>query len=459
VRVAVPPSPRHTGQQRWAPCSDVRVADSLLSAIRRLYLGWWVVAGTMGLQLLQAALLSQVFGVYVVALTGEFGWSKAAVAGGFALVQLLGGLLGPVQGYALERFGPRRVIALGVVVFGLGLAAVGTVDTLAAYYAALFVVGIGASLTGWLSVTTAVVPWFHRRRATAMAWMALGASLGGLVVPLVAAAVVAFGWRPTLVASGVIMVVAGLPAAGLLRRDPLRYGLQVDGGYRSLPDAARGAITVPERDPEHDFTLRQAMGTRSFWALGVGHAAALLVVSAVAVHLVPHLTESAGMTLPAAASVVASLTVATAIGQLAGGLLGDRLDKRRLAMGAMVAHGAALLALGWLPSVAGTALFVVLHGLAWGVRGPLMGAMRADYFGATHFGSIMGVSTLIFMVGQLMGPVIAGAMADALGDYRWGFTLLAGLAVIGSLAFRLATPPPPWRAASESDADPLPNRR
>jgi len=109
----------------------------------------------------------------------------------------------------------------------------------------------------------------------------------------------------------------------------------------------------------------------------------------------------------------------------------------------MVAHGGALVALAWLTPTLGIAAFVVLHGLAWGVRGPLMGAMRADYFGASHFGSIMGASTLIFMVGQLLGPVIAGVMADAFGDYRWGFTLLAGLALAGSLAFRLATPPRP----------------
>jgi MFS family permease len=418
-----------------------RVVASLRSALRRVYFGWWVVAGTMGLQLLQSALLSQVFGVYVVAFTSEFGWSKATVAGGFALIQLLGGLLGPLQGYVLERLGPRRVIGFGVLVFGVGLASLGSVHTLAGYYGALLIVGLGVSLTGFLSVTTAIVPWFHRRRSTALAAMALGASLGGLLVPIVAGAVVAFGWRSTLVASGVIVVIGGLPAAALLRREPGRYGLQVDGGPRSLPDAARGAIVVPDRDPEHDLTLRQAMRTRAFWALGIGHAAALLVVSAVVVHLVPHLTEAAGMTLPAAAAVVASLTVVTAIGQLLGGLLGDRFDKRRLAMAAMLAHGAALLALAWLAPTLGTGAFVVLHGLAWGVRGPLMGSMRADYFGATHFGSIMGASTLIFMVGQLLGPIIAGAMADAFGDYRWGFSVLAGLAMAGSLAFRLATPP------------------
>ncbi|MFU8887250.1 MAG: MFS transporter [Trueperaceae bacterium] len=409
--------------------------------LRAVYLGWWVVAGGMGLQAAQAALLSNVFGVYVVALTGEFGWSRAAVASGFALIQLQGGLLGPLQGLVLDRFGPRRVIAFGVVVFGAGLAVLSTVHSLAGFYLALLVVGLGASLAGYLSVTTAIVPWFLRRRATAMAWMALGSSAGGLLVPLVAGAVVAFGWRPTVLASGLVMLLVGLPSAALMRREPARYGLTIDGGYRGLADAARGAIDVPEGDPENDFTLRAAVRTRSFWMLGLGHASALLVVSAVVVHLVPHLSGGLGMPLTAAASVVAALTLVTAVGQALGGVLGDRVAKRRLAMGAMFAHAAGLLALAWLPPGPGIGAFLLLHGLAWGVRGPLMGAMRADYFGATHFGAIMGASALVFMPGQLLGAVIAGWMADAFGDYRWGFTLLAGLAALGSLAFRLATPP------------------
>ncbi len=431
-------------------CCDGGVWTSAAVRLRTVYLGWWVVAGGMGLQAAQAALLSNVYGVYVVALSGEFGWSRAALASGFALVQLQGGLLGPLQGLALDRFGPRRVIAFGVVVFGAGLAAVSGVSTLAGFYAALLVAGLGASLAGYLSVTTAIVPWFLRRRATAMAWMALGASVGGLLVPLVAGAVVAFGWRPTALASGVVALLVGLPSAALMRREPARYGLSIDGGYRGLPDAARGAIDVPDGDPEHDFTLRAAVRTRSFWMLGLGHASALLVVSAVVVHLVPHLSGGLGMSLTAAAAVVAALTFVTAVGQALGGVLGDRVAKRRLAMGAMFAHAAGLLSLAWLPAGVGIGAFLLLHGLAWGVRGPLMGAMRADYFGATHFGAIMGASTLAFMPGQLLGPIAAGLMADAFGDYRWGFTLLAGLAALGSLAFRLATPPP--RATDGSPA-------
>ncbi|MDF1522078.1 MAG: MFS transporter [Trueperaceae bacterium] len=408
---------------------------------RRPFYGWSVVGGAMGLQGLQAMLFSQAFGLYVVALTSELGWSAAAIASGYALVQLLGGLMGPVQGWLLERLGARRVAAVGVVVFGTGLVTASQVTTLAAFTAAMAVTGVGVALSGFLTLTSAIVPWFHRRRATALSLMSLGMSIGGLLVPVVAASVVAFGWRPTLAASGVAIAVLGLPLASLLRRDPARYGQELDGGPGGLPDAIHGGARIAERDPARDFTLRQALRTRAFWAIGVGHGSALLVVAAVVVHLVPHLESGVGLSLQAAATVVAALTATTAVAQVVGGAIGDRFPKRRVAQVAMFSHAAALLSLAWVPGWWGVVAFVLLHGWAWGSRGPLMGAMRADYFGATHFASIMGASALIIMGGQLAGPVIAGVLADVFGDYRWGFTALAALAALGSVAFVLATPP------------------
>lgn len=421
---------------------------------RRPFHGWGVVGGAAGLQGLQALLFAQAYGLYVVALTTELGWSRTAVASGYALVQLLGGLLGPAQGWLLERFGPRRVAAVGVTVFGVGLMLASTVTNLTGFTAAMALTGVGVALSGFLSATTAIVPWFRRRRATALAMMSVGMSLGGLLVPIVAASVVAFGWRPTLFGSGVAMVLLGLPAAALLRRDPERYGQEVDGGPRDLPDPVRGGAELRSRGPAADFTLREALRTRAFWALGMGHGAALLVVAAVVVHLVPHLESGVGLSLQAASAVVAAVTATTAVAQLVGGALGDRFPKRRIAQFAMFAHAGALLALAWLPGWPGIALFVVLHGWGWGSRGPLMGAMRADYFGAAHFGSIMGASSLVIMGGQLAGPVIAGALADALGDYRLGFTVLAVLAAVGSLAFVLATPPRPRPAEAAGDGGP-----
>jgi MFS family permease len=92
--------------------------------------------------------------------------------------------------------------------------------------------------------------------------------------------------------------------------------------------------------------------------------------------------------------------------------------------------------------------FALIHGLAWGIRGPLMQAMRADYFGRTSFGVIMGFSSMIIMFGNTGGPLLAGILADRTGSYESGFTIIAGIAGAASLFFLFAKrPQPPIRLA------------
>jgi MFS family permease len=188
-------------------------------------------------------------------------------------------------------------------------------------------------------------------------------------------------------------------------------------------------------------TAREALRTRAFWCIAFGHASALLVVSAVMVHLVPHLTEGLGYSLAAAGAWVAALTFVQMNGQLAGGWLGDRINKRIITVVCMGAHASGLLLLAKADSAVMVAAFVGLHGLAWGVRGPLMVAMRADYFGASSFGTIMGFSSMIVMLGMMGGPLIAGYMADQSGSYESGLSVLALASLSGSVFFSLATPP------------------
>jgi MFS family permease len=145
--------------------------------------------------------------------------------------------------------------------------------------------------------------------------------------------------------------------------------------------------------------------------------------------------------------VVALLTGFMMLGQLSGGYLGDRFNKRLICAACMVAHAAGLLLVTFAGSFSEPLLFVlaftVLHGLAWGTRGPLMVALRADYFGPSSFGTIMGFSSLIVMLGMSGGPVFAGLMADIYGNYEIGLAVLAGLSLLGSFTFLAATPPKP----------------
>jgi MFS family permease len=161
----------------------------------------------------------------------------------------------------------------------------------------------------------------------------------------------------------------------------------------------------------------------------------------VSLHLVPHVTESVGLSVTKASTSVAVLTVFNILGQLGGGVLGDRFSKRVLMSVAMLAHSIALVILAFAESYSIVCLFAIIHGAAWGIRGPMMTTIRADYFGRASFATIMGYSSLIMMVGATGGPLIAGAMADLFGGYKEGFLIIAGITGIGSIFLACAGKP------------------
>jgi len=164
-------------------------------------------------------------------------------------------------------------------------------------------------------------------------------------------------------------------------------------------------------------------------------------VHAVSVHSITHMSQGLGYTLEQASLVYTLLTLSQLGGVGLGWLIGDRYDKRLIAATCMLMHMTALLLLTYAFNVAMVLAFALLHGAAWGLRGPFMQALRADYFGRSAIGMILGLSLMIIVVGQIGGPMIAGILADLTGNYRAGFTLLALLAGLGSLFFVLATKP------------------
>lgn len=413
----------------------------------RIFYGWYMVATGAAIQWLSGALLNQSGGAYVVLLAQELGWSKTTLSAAFSLRSLESGLLGPVEGWLIDRFGPRAVMRTGFVIFGGGFMLFSLVDSLPVLYVTFLIMALGASLSGFLPLTVAVVNWFHRQRARALSTMQIGFALGGLTVPAVIFFLETFGWRATAFASGVLVLLVGLPLTQLIRHRPEDYGLEVDGG-QGRPAADAGRFRRQEY-PNVDFSVGEAVRTSAFWLISLGHGSALLVVSAVMVHLVAHLHDNLGLSLGMAGFIVSLMTTVQIVGQLVGGFLADRFSKRMIAASCMGGHMIALLLVAHATSLAMVAAFAVLHGLAWGIRGPLMQAIRADYFGRASFGLIMGISSLVVTFGNTAGPLVAGILADATGSYQTGFTVLAILAGLGSTFFVLAAPPSPPVRLSE----------
>ena len=269
----------------------------------------------------------------------------------------------------------------------------------------------------------------------------MGFAIGGVLIPALAFFIEEFGWRGTAAGSAVIYLVCAWPLATYLEGTPAEHGTFVDG---IDPETATPS-TQPRAEGLTDvhFTAREAMRTKAFWLISLGHMSALFVVGAVLAHLSLLLTSEHGYSLTEASFVAGGLPLVQIVGMLLGGWLGDRFNKRMLASLAMFGHTSGLLILAYANGALMIWTFVVLHGLAWGVRGPLMQALRADYFGSTSFGSIMGVSSLIVMLGTVLGPLVAGILADTTGSYRTGFVVLSFLALGGVVFFTLAKPPSP----------------
>jgi len=396
-----------------------------------------MVGAGSGLQFLQSGLMTQAFGAYVAVLQEERGWSKTALSAAAALQQMEVAILGPVLGWLIDRFGPQIWIRIGVVVFGIGLMLLSFTDSLPAFYGAFIVIALGSSLCGFFPVNVALINWFERWRARALSSMSIGLALGGTAIPIVAWSMGAFGWRATAFGSGVVMIVVGLPLAFVMRRRPEDHGETVDG----IPPPAPQENISSTPSSTRDFTAREALRTPAFWLLSLGHGFALLVVHAVSVHAITHMNQGLGYTVGQASLVYTVLTISQLGGVFIGWLIGDRYDKRLISAVCMLAHMTALLLLTYAANVVMVLAFAVLHGAAWGLRGPFMQALRADYFGRSAIGMILGLSFMIIVVGQIGGPMIAGIFADLTGNYRTGFTILALLAGLGSLFFVLAKRP------------------
>ena len=211
----------------------------------RFFYGWWIVAAGFGLEMLIGGLVFHAYGAYVVLLREEFGWSKTLFSAAFSMARAESGLLGPVQGWLTDRFGPRALIRAGMVIFASGLMLFSQITSPVTFFLTFFMMALGSSLGGYLPIGVAVVRWFRRRRAFALSISATGMGVGRLLTPLVVVALTRLGWRWTAFLSGLFVLAVGLPLAQLVRDHPERHGLLPDGDTRPPELPAAGVSAAP----------------------------------------------------------------------------------------------------------------------------------------------------------------------------------------------------------------------
>lgn len=481
--------------------ADAFTPSQVRRRARGVFYGWWLVPISGTVHTITSVPLFHAMGLWFVALEAAFGWNRTQLSLAFSFTRIEGGILGPVEGYLVDRMGVRRMALIGLTILAFGFLVLSQVRDVAdipplsgipyvngvaplMFYIAFMIMALGQGFSGWLPMNTMLNNWFSRNKAKAMG---ISSAIGRLwalaIIPAMAWAVDPaqdnFGWRSTALLLAAVTILLALPLAKLIRNRPEDYGLLPDGdpppdppqaaqpaqttqtapsGPRapSAPAAAptptRPSPAPPRRrlpNADGDFTLNQAMLTPAFWLIAFGQGFTSMTLIAMMAHLAPMLVDQ-GVSVPAAGWVVTTYTALSMLFQVVGGYIGDRISKRvgyfcfttmqAVAVVLLVFSPALSERLG-VPDLWPVFTFAVLFGIGFGGRNPLSTSIRGEYFGRSSFGKIMGMSQLPMNLLLLVAPLYAGYMRDTMGSYDAAFLSLAALNFLGGAMFLFAKKP------------------
>lgn len=424
----------------------------------KIFYGWWIVLAAFLVLTFTSMTGGYGLSLFYKRLIDYFGWGRTALAGAIALSRLEAGFLGGIEGFLVDRFGPRIMILLGVILTSIGMVLLSFIHSLLAFYLIfILLVTVGRSLSSMIAIDTTVANWFIRRRGTAFGLLRSAVAVGAAGVIVVAWFIDMFGWRVTFVAAGIGTLLVGIPAALVMRHRPEQYGMVPDGVPREprqvrpqevsggsddgngSPDAAPAAVESAgarsqPADEDIGMMVREALYSRPFWALSFGFAIRLMVTGAATLHAIP-LVEDMGHSRATAAAVLGSMGMVSIVGRLGGGFLNDILGTKTVNVASVCTLAISCLIIAYANNLWQVWLFVALYAPSYGCSAATMPAIKGDYFGRRSFGSILGLSGMVQVVGSMLGPVYAAFVFETTGSYRLAFLSFAVLLLIAAALF------------------------
>ena len=363
------------------------------------------------------------FSVFFAEFVLTEGWSNEATAAIFSLNMLVFALTAPLAGIALDRYGPRPVFGIGVLLMaaGLGLSsrAASLNDLLLSYG---IIEGCGLGITGLGPVASVVAGWTTRaQRGRAIGIAFAGTGIGSLVfVPLSNWLIAQFNWRGAYLTLSLLCLTVLLPLMVLgLKRLPTDQSLRGHGLQLKVPWRA---------------LLRQG----AFWALLLVGLTALGPVRSLTVHQIAYM-EAAGIERATAANVVGLAGLLTSGSFLAMGWVSDHFGRAAaFTLGAVGLLGAVAM-LSLLPAGGSSMLLLLLYAFCFalgeGTRSSQSTALASDAFQGQGLGFINGLMGGMFGLGAALGPWLVGRLRDQSGNYDGGLLLVVIMALVSLAAF------------------------
>jgi MFS family permease len=355
----------------------------------------------------------------------ELGWTRAQVTSGNAFAKLvIGPLFGFFAGVVVDRFGPRRLMLVGILLAGIAPIGLGGTTTLLAFYTFYLMNALGYVTGGPLPNQVMLSRWFDAGRGKAMGIAYLGIGVGGALVPLLAHALTeAVGWRSALRILGVLMIGIAFPLAFFVREPEAERG---DGPAAAPQGGAAGNDSILD-------VLRQP----AFYLLALGSMASIGAVGGTTQNLKLFFAMDRGMAQGAVAELISLVLVGSIAGRLLMGFLADRWPKKRVMLLVYLIVASTIPMLWAAPSPTTLRAAAVLFGIGLGGDYMIIPLMAAELFGLRRMGRVMGIVLTADGVAEAVVPMAVAALRDRSGSYGPGFTLLVALAALGAVAVAL----------------------
>jgi len=377
---------------------------------RRVFYGWSML-GVAGIGIFASGPgQSHTFSVFIVAISEDLGLTGTEIASAYGFATLVAALALPKMGRLVDRYGPRRMLAVVVPLLAIACLVFGAASGLlwlAIGFALLRFLGQGSMM---LNCANLVAQWFQARRGFAMGLMALGFSVSMAVHPPLAQWLIeTVGWRQAWLWLGLLSLVLLLPPVLLLVYDrPEAVGLRPDGEAALEGDQTPPAVI--------GLTLQEALRTPAFYVLAAGMFAMSMLVTALHFFQVTIFTSN-GLDASLAARVFSVSAVSMVIAMPLVGRLLDRVQTRFMFAAGLLVTSGSLLAAAMVDSFTTALLYAVLFGVNNAITMTYFGYMWARFFGRRHLGSIQGTGQMIGVIGASLGPLPLGLGVDLLGGF------------------------------------------
>lgn len=402
--------------------------------VKRIFYGWWIVLASFFIGLYVAGSVFYGFTAFFEPIIAEYGWSYTQVSIASSLRGLEMGILAPIMGFFVDRFGPRKLVFFGIITSGFGLILLSLTESLVTLYAAFLLLALGGGSCTSVVLMTAVANWFKKNLGKTLGIVACGFGAGGLLVPLVVWLIDIFDWRTALIILGSGMWALGIPLAFIIRDKPEQYGYHPDG------EALAGqALSTKARWHEDKGNFKDILRDRTLWLISIAESVRWIIVTTVIIHIMPYLS-SIGIPRTNAAYVATAIPLFSLIGRFGFGWLGDIYDKRHILAGTYCLMGAGMLAFAYIHVGWMIFPFLLFFPPAYGGGVTLRGAILSEHFGTASLGRTLGIVMGISAIGGILGPALGGWTFDKLGDYHLIWLVFSGLTSISVAAILLAKP-------------------